>query len=618
MAIVDEHAVTSRDPSEKGTPSETNISKLVDEMLERSKTGTREMRSEWGGNYRFFNGQQWAISRPVWRFSEVINICWATVMQEVGIQTDSRPKTDFIATEPTDLEFAEILSELNDINWTKYNWNEQLAAKILDSKIVHVTHTEVTWNPDLEGGIGDIEHKDLDPTYSYWDTEAKSDPNEGRWFIQIVPTPIAELKRKHPEKAEEIKPDMKYPLGMSADGRISVDTDRIKLGYGSNLTFRARASDNPQNEPMGLLIRCWMKDETVEDFAQEKDMGGEIQTEYIQKLKYPGGRYVEKVGNTVLRDGPNGIWINGKCEPWEHGKFPIVRMVNYSYPREYAGETEITHMRSPQRVVNYVWSFILDVMKRGSAPQKIIGSSSGIDVENLTDEPGLNIEVADVNQVRFEYGPGVPASLFNVLSQALQMMDKVQGIQEVSRGAEQPGMTSGTMMEGFVEAAQTRPRLKNRSVEAYLQKLGQFDAATYLQFYKQPRVFRMLNKEGMPQYVQFYISQDEAGNRVANVAKQVQGNDGQFYPGPQQSFAAKGLPDVKVTTGSALPFAKAQKTQTAQMLFQAGAIDQEEFLKAVDWPNAEEVLQRMKMGQNNMQPPGAPPTGSPNPQPKGM
>lgn len=52
--------------------------------------------------------------------------------------------------------------------------------------------------------------------------------------------------------------------------------------------------------------------------------------------------------------------------------------------------------------------------------------------------------------------------------------------------------------------------------------------------------------------------------------------------------------DVRVTTGSSLPFAKKQKVELAQMLFDRGAIDEMELLDAVDYPNKEAVYQRVQ------------------------
>lgn len=54
---------------------------------------------------------------------------------------------------------------------------------------------------------------------------------------------------------------------------------------------------------------------------------------------------------------------------------------------------------------------------------------------------------------------------------------------------------------------------------------------------------------------------------------------------------------MRVTTGSSLPFAKAQKFQLASALFDRGAIDQIELLKAADYPNYEAVWSRVQARQ---------------------
>jgi hypothetical protein len=52
-----------------------------------------------------------------------------------------------------------------------------------------------------------------------------------------------------------------------------------------------------------------------------------------------------------------------------------------------------------------------------------------------------------------------------------------------------------------------------------------------------------------------------------------------------------------VTTGSALPFAKAEKEQKLLQLFDRGIIDPQEVLQGTDYPNWETVLQRVQERQ---------------------
>jgi hypothetical protein len=155
-----------------------------------------------------------------------------------------------------------------------------------------------------------------------------------------------------------------------------------------------------------------------------------------------------------------------------------------------------------------------------------------------------------------------------------------------------PAITSGLLFDGYVEAAQVRPRLKNRNLDIFLARAGRLMASRYLQFYTAPRVFRVTGKPGFPEHVQFFVSEEE-GKTMANFS--ATGPDGQM--GEVQQMEIKGLPDVMVHTGSSLPFAKAQKTRSAMELYNSQAIDQEALLEVIDFPNKDKVLERTRAAQ---------------------
>jgi hypothetical protein len=60
---------------------------------------------------------------------------------------------------------------------------------------------------------------------------------------------------------------------------------------------------------------------------------------------------------------------------------------------------------------------------------------------------------------------------------------------------------------------------------------------------------------------------------------------------------ARGKLDVRVTTGSSLPFARAEKEQKLLSLFDRGIIDAEEVMKGMDFPNWEAILNRVQEKQ---------------------
>jgi hypothetical protein len=142
--------------------------------------------------------------------------------------------------------------------------------------------------------------------------------------------------------------------------------------------------------------------------------------------------------------------------------------------------------------------------------------------------------------------------------------------------------------------------MKNRTLDMALTDAGEIMVKRIMQFYDKPRVWRITNKEGYPEYIEFYMptieETDDNGKivqkKIAEIKRISTMPDGTQNIQTSQ-LNVKGIPDVRVTSGSSLPYAKAQKAQTALTYFNAGAIDDQELLKAVDWPNYQEVLRRM-------------------------
>ena len=145
----------------------------------------------------------------------------------------------------------------------------------------------------------------------------------------------------------------------------------------------------------------------------------------------------------------------------------------------------------------------------------------------------------------------------------------------------------------------TRLRQKARFLDAFLQEIGQMYLSRVFQYKTVPQIYRITNDQNAEKYFKFHIEnlQDEQTGETIKVAKYreyVEQPDGSMAFGDEMQFQVQGKFDIKVGTGSSLPFAKTEKSGLAFELFDRKIIDAEEVLKTVDWPNKEAVIERLK------------------------
>ncbi len=118
-----------------------------------------------------------------------------------------------------------------------------------------------------------------------------------------------------------------------------------------------------------------------------------------------------------------------------------------------------------------------------------------------------------------------------------------------------------------------------------------------MQFYREPRVSRIEGKDSKwPDYFEYFIEDSPNGGYVLNNTKYTYDENNRKYVGEEapSSYQSNGLFDVKIMSGTSLPFQKTQRENLALKLYQMSAIDQEELLKTLEWKEADKVIQRMR------------------------
>lgn len=653
-------ALDGIDPAQKQatyTPTieERKAIKLAEKLLDRAKKYRKNYDNKWMKYYKFFRGRQWEEQRPSYRHSEVINMVFQNIQATVPILTDSRPRLEFVPKNPTQNEFAEILNHVCVNDWEEGNWLYQLIECIYDSHIYGTGLGTVDYDPKANFGLGGICFESADPFYCYPDPACRDlNDKRMRYFVYAEPVDVEILKAEYPDKAKWLKSDV-----IDLDHGSKTDLDNIKYRSPVDQFAMIDPSQGGGLDQSGreqvLKITVYLKSDETEEVKiegpdqlpddggsqlitpineQPSDMavtpnpdvspvtvepmqGGENpiaplyqakvkEEKYVTKKKYPNGRKICIASGVLLYDGPI---------PFDDGRAPFAKLVNYPLPREFWGQSEIEPLESPQKVFNKLVSFALDVITLMGNPVWVIDSTSGIDTDNVVNRPGLILE-PDTPNARVERIPGVALSgdVLAMIDRFKQWFDGIQGSSDLSKGIEPTQVTAASAIEALQETAQTRIRQKTRLLDAFLQNIGQMYLSRVFQFYDAPRIIKATNNENADQYFKFHVEtqKDDQGNDLLNddgspkrVAKVRRYNKDEttnqyFEDIEEKNYEIEGEFSVRVSTGSTLPFAKAQKVDESVKLFQLGVIDDLELLKNLNYPNYEAVVSRMQQKRQEM------------------
>jgi hypothetical protein len=594
MQYLSEHQAPPPDQPEgdnyQPSDEEKKDIRTAEKLFDQAKRYKSKYDDKWNDWYNMFRGRQWKEQRPTYRHSEVVNLIFREIQSGVPIQMDSRPKFEYLPQEPNDTELSDIINQVCEADWAKYNWLEQLTEMVYDANILGTGVGCVGFDPGAEDGQGAVCFDSEDPFYIFPDPSAKDVNRCSKFFIKAEPLSIEEIKKRWPN-GKYCKPDVVNIKKMDFFDRDKV---KFKSPVDSAVFADGTQQYDTNEQPQALVITVYLDGgfEVEETAVEEHADDGTMNVKFVQKKTYPLGKKIVVCSKVVLESGP---------AEFEDGRFPFARVQNYVNQRQFWGISDVEQLESPQKVFNKLVSFALDVLTLMGNPVWKVGTASGVDTDNLFNQPGLIIEADDITQVQREEGVQLQPFVLQLIDRMKLWFDDVSGSNDVSRGAKPEGITAASAIQSLQEAAQIRIRQKARNLDSCLQNLGQLYLSRVFQFYTAPRVFRLTNKDGSQKFFKFHVEPTPDGQKLARYRPFHQGDDGKHYEGEETVLHIKGMLDLKVNTGSTLSFAKDANQNKALALFDRGIIDEEEVLKSFEYPNWESVLQRVLERKAQMQ-----------------
>lgn len=592
IGLLNEHEGVAQAPVESyQEPAEEKRARMLAEKLYQDAKRHRKKYDEaWLDNYKFFRGKQWVEKRPSYRHSEVINMVFKTIQSVVPIMTDTKPKFAFLPQEPSDLELSEILNDVCEADWDKYGWLYNLTESIYESHFYGTSFGYTGYDPNANQGAGAIERCSADPFYQFPDPNAVDvNGKKTRFWVTAEPYDVDVLKSEYPAKARYLKSDLD---DLSYDEKASLEEIKYRAPNRDKVYGETDERPNGSRRPMALKLTVYIKSgEIIEQTKEKLGEGGQKTVEYEQRLKYPQGRKIVCGGGCLLEDGPL---------EFEDGLIPFSRLTNYILPREFWGMSEIEQLKSPQIMFNKLVSFVMDVLTLMGNPIWVVDNDSGIDTDNLFNRPGLVVEKNKGSEARREEGVQLQPYVLQVIDRMKSWFDDMSGDSDVSRGISSEGVTAASAITALQEASRTRARQKSRNLDQYLQDDGKLYLNRVFQYRTAPEIYRLTQNGAVQKYFKFHVEKrpgpDGSVQEVATVRPFVQDPETGAW---QESLEAKeyirrGDFDVRVTTGSSLPFAKKERADLAFQMFDRQIVDAEEVLDATDYPNKDKVLLRMQ------------------------
>ena len=591
--MIDEHesALGPSKVDDDQSPEDRKCVREVMKSFEKLKKHRSKYDLNWLHYYKIFRGDQWdGLKMPKYRQRECINLVWQAIQSNMPLQTDARPTITFIAEEPGDVPFAKVLNDVVEADWERNNWLVPPSEMILDGYIYGQGFGYIGYDEEADYGMGSAEFESEDPFYLYPDNEAREvNCKRSKIFIKAEPVDTDTLKNQYPDFEEKIKSDIDDSIQSSKTSinefSVRVSNSDRDMPDTSWITGKSKASKKT------LLITAYMKpDETEEvEHVDENE-----QAKIVIKKKYPFGRVVKIA---------NGLKLEEKTLT-ESGKFPFIKYVNYMLPREFFGVSEVEQLESPQRIFNKIVNASLEIFNLMGNPIWIIDTASGIDPQKLVNRTGLVVEKEPGSEVRRESGVQLNSAIFPLLDRLESWFNSVAGTQEVSRGVAPASVTASSAIEQLMDAARTRIKQKQRNLDATVRDLGQHYVDIVLSNYTKSRVFRVTNDQTGTKYFKFRVDKgivDGKEQLVGRMRDFMQMGDGSIaMSNEEQEFLITGRFDARVNTGTSLPFAIADKEQKAFALFDRGILDEKEVLSQIDYPNREEILQRLTERKEQM------------------
>jgi len=551
----------------------------------------KKLPQKWLRNYELYRAKHWK-SQGKAKLSTV-NLIWNYITRTVSLLTDQNPTFDIMA------EDDKIARNIHKV--ARYWWNETeqqavLSDSVTMSEINGCVVEKTVFNPALNNGIGEVETITVDPhNYGFWPLDEKRQ-EKAEANLHYYTIPVNQARRMWPDMGDYITSDKLWrdKLGegrreifggtTSSRGREHGDFGVDHATYTGNIEAIAKVMGGKGDV---LILEFWVKDFTqidvevaparmeVDEFSGDIVM---IEAVTEKQPKYPGNiRCITSCngGDIVLSDRKNPS-INPMLEPelasqtYLWSRFPFYKAESNKDIVSPWGFSSIEQLEMMNFEIDKCLTQLNIVKDKAVRSPVINPRNAQVPNSAFTNAPAKVINPKDhvvAAAIQHMKPPAPQRDIEQILGIYREMFDKIAGIFDMTDPSIAKGRMAFKTVATIIESMHTMLRGKIRGYGKMIRERGRMWLSHAQNFYTEERIF-FVEREG---------GSTEAGQMI--------GKD-MIIP-----------LHFTVEAGSTMPTSRLQQREEAKELHSQGAIDIRELLIRLDWPNREEVIHRMEMGQ---------------------
>ena len=577
----------------------------------------------WRHNHELYRNR--FFKNPKAKITQVpANLVFKTINRLKAELTDNEPQADISARGHSTEDAGNAWQASYGEWWENTKQQNLLQESVGISERDGCQTDEMRFNPELAGGIGEIETV-LGDNFGTVLWPGYVDIQKAPMLFKLEAIELDTIYRQIPKVEGQVKPDSKFSGQLGEDrretrGNVSAKIVRpyMQSGYPQSGqagvgSFKPVDQQNTQSEDYGvqkaLVCTCWVKDYTLQwvnpvtgersdtqpkpekPIHQVPVVDPQTQQPVIdpltgqpavqikqeqakQESKYPG--FLRRIrvtnkGALVLDDVPNPS-INPQIPRemaadsylWDH--FPFIKRLSYSDGISEYGLSIIEQIEPLVMEIATTLTKVASHLKGACDPALINPKGSGIEKRDINNLPNrvYNPTIPTAALLRYLEVPNLPSDYVGHIKLCLLLIDMITGLTDVTEGRGAQGVTAFAAIAALQEKAQAILREKIRNLDTYLEEQGRMYISLGQNWYTFERKVQLSGGEPV---------------EFRGVAEQFQGQ-----------FA------FKVEAGSTLPQSRWAMREMYIELYKNKAVDQEAVLNIFNIKDKDAIIERMKRG----------------------